>query len=150
MFRILVIQNQNNPSDDRTEFLINDRLSFMCFPGPGDLVPDARTIRLFREHLMESGVLSSLFKTFDPQLAQAGYSARGGQVVNASLIATPRQRLREDEKQAVKEGCNTREIWPEAPKKAAQKDVDARWAVQQFRQGKGGRQDPDLWLTGAI
>ncbi|NQY82279.1 MAG: transposase [Alphaproteobacteria bacterium] len=35
MFRILVIQNQNNPSDDRTEFLINDRLSFIRFPDLG-------------------------------------------------------------------------------------------------------------------
>jgi transposase, IS5 family len=33
MFKILLIQAQNNLSDDRTEFLINDRLSFMRFLG---------------------------------------------------------------------------------------------------------------------
>ena len=32
------------------------------------------------------GERCSLFKTFDLQLAQAGYSARGGQIVDASLI----------------------------------------------------------------
>ena len=33
MFKVLVIQAQNNLSDDRNEFLINDRLSFMRFLG---------------------------------------------------------------------------------------------------------------------
>lgn len=53
MFKVLVIQTTNNLSDERTEFLINDRLSFMRFLGLGldDRVPDARTIWLFREKL---------------------------------------------------------------------------------------------------
>src|SRR3979411_2483817 len=44
MFKILVIQTTNNLSDERAEFLINDRLSFMRFLGFGlsDRVPDAR------------------------------------------------------------------------------------------------------------
>ncbi len=33
MFKVLVIQAANNLSDERTEFLINDRLSFMRFLG---------------------------------------------------------------------------------------------------------------------
>ena len=33
MFKILVIQTLNILSDERTEYLINDRLSFMCFLG---------------------------------------------------------------------------------------------------------------------
>src|ERR1700727_2429179 len=46
MFKILVIQATNNLSDERAEFLINDRLSFMRFLGLGleDRVPGARTI----------------------------------------------------------------------------------------------------------
>src|SRR3982751_5615618 len=35
MFKILVIQAQNNLSDERAEYLINDRLSFMRFLGLG-------------------------------------------------------------------------------------------------------------------
>jgi hypothetical protein len=48
MFKILVIQTTNNLSDERAEFLINDRLSFMRFLGFGlpDRVPGARTIWL--------------------------------------------------------------------------------------------------------
>ena len=53
MFKVLVIQAQINLSDERTEFLINDRLSFMRFLGLGlsDRVPDAKTIWAFRERL---------------------------------------------------------------------------------------------------
>ena len=42
MFKVLVIQAANNLSDERTEFLINDRPSFMRFLGLGlsDRVPD--------------------------------------------------------------------------------------------------------------
>ena len=49
VFKILVIQATNNLSDERAEFLINDRLSFMRFLGLSlsDRVPDARTIWLF-------------------------------------------------------------------------------------------------------
>src|ERR1700758_2387440 len=41
MFKILVIQAANNLSDERAEFLINDRLSFMRFLGLGleDRIP---------------------------------------------------------------------------------------------------------------
>ena len=41
MFKILMIQTLNNVSDERTEYLINDRLSFMRFLGLGlsDRVP---------------------------------------------------------------------------------------------------------------
>jgi hypothetical protein len=51
MFKILV-QATNNLSDERAEFLINDRLSFMFLGlGLSDRIPDARTIWLFREKL---------------------------------------------------------------------------------------------------
>lgn len=44
MLKILVIQTINTLSDERTEYLINDRLSFMRFLGfgPSDRVQDAK------------------------------------------------------------------------------------------------------------
>lgn len=56
MFKILVIQAQNNLSDERAEFLINDRLSFMRFLGLDleDRVPDACMIWLFRKKLTKA------------------------------------------------------------------------------------------------
>ena len=64
-------------SDERAEFLINDRLSFMRFLGLGleDRVPDARTIWLFREKLTTAGAIKRLFEQFDAMLRQAGYIA---------------------------------------------------------------------------
>ena len=94
MFKILVIQAQNNLSDDRTEFLINDRLSFMRFLGLGltDRVPDAKTIWSFRERLTKAGAIKALFARFDQAIREAGYIPMSGQIVDASLVSAPRQR----------------------------------------------------------
>jgi transposase, IS5 family len=93
MFKILVIQTTNTRSDERTEFLIKDRLSFMRFLGLklSDRAPDARTIWLFREKLTKAGAIGPLFERFDVTLRQSGYIAMSGQIVDASLIAAPRQ-----------------------------------------------------------
>jgi len=89
MFKILVIQAQNNLSDERAEFLISDRLSFMRFLGLGlhDRVPDAKTIWAFRERLTKAGVVSDLFKRFEKALHDAGYIAMSGQLVDSTLVA---------------------------------------------------------------
>jgi transposase, IS5 family len=122
MFKILVIQTANTLSDERTEFLINDRLSFMRFLGLGlsDRVPDARTIGLFREKLTRAGAIKPLFERFDAALREAGLIAMGGQIVDASLIAAPKQRNTEDEKQAIKEG-RIPEEWKAKPAKLRHK-----------------------------
>lgn len=46
MFKIVILQKMYNLSDDRTEFQINDRMSFMRFLGLNlnDRVPDRKTI----------------------------------------------------------------------------------------------------------
>ena len=131
MFKILVIQAANNLSDERTEFLINDRLSFMRFLrlGLSDRVPDARTIWLFREKLTKAEAIKPLFARFEAALRDAGYIAMGGQIVDASLIAAPKQRNTEDEKKTIKEG-RIPEDWKAKPAKLAHKDRDARWTVK--------------------
>ena len=110
MFKILVIQATNNLSDERAEFLINDRLSFMRFLRLGleDRVPDARTIWLFREKLTTAGAIKRLFEQFNARLRQAGYIAMSGQIVDASLVAAPRQRNTDDEKKAIKDARDGR------------------------------------------
>ena len=73
MFKILIIQAQNNLSDDRTEFLISDRLSFMRFLGLdlNDRVPDSKTIWAFRERLAKVGAIEALFTRFDAAIREA-------------------------------------------------------------------------------
>jgi len=131
MFKILVIQAANNLSDERAEFLINDRLSFMRFLGLGlsDRVPDARTIWLFREKLTKAGAIQALFDRFDAALRANGYIAMSGQIVDASLIAAPKQRNTDDEKKAIKQG-RVPDGWQDKPAKLRHKDRDARWTVK--------------------
>jgi len=85
MFKILIIQAQNNLSDDRAEFLISDRLSFMRFLDLGlhDRIPDAKTIWAFRERLTQAGAIEGLFARFGIALKEAGYIAMSGQLVDA-------------------------------------------------------------------
>lgn len=132
MFKVLILAAQNNVSDERMEFLIRDRLSWLRFLGfgLGDRTPDENTIRLFRERLTRSGTIEKLFAKFDRQLKASGYLAMGGQIVDASLVAAPRQRNTAAEKVQIKAGKTAREIWKDKPHKAAQKDTDARWTVK--------------------
>lgn len=132
MLKVLLLAAQNNVSDARMEYLIRDRLSWLRFLGfdLGVATPDANTIRLFREKLTEAGALDALFADFDIQLKERGYLAMGGQIVDATLVAAPKQRNTRAEKDAIKEGKTAGEIWPDEPARAAQKDTDARWTLK--------------------
>ena len=131
MFKVLVIQAQNALSDERAEFLINDRLSFMRFLGLtlGDRVPDARTIWAFRERLTGAGAVEGLFDRFDRTVREAGYIPMSGQIVDATLVGAPKQRNSEAEKAAIKAGRIPAD-WKRRPAKLRQKDRDARWTVK--------------------
>jgi len=131
MFKILVLQALYNLSDDQAEFQIQDRLSFMRFLGLGlgDKVPDAKTIWLFREHLSQVRAVENLFARFDKHLSKAGYLAMGGQIVDASIIAAPKQRNSDGEKADLKAG-KVPDAWKDKPAKLRQKDRDARWTVK--------------------
>ncbi len=60
MWKVLDLQATHALSDERTEFLIRDRVSFMRALGFGlaDPVPDANTIWTFREALTRARTLT--------------------------------------------------------------------------------------------
>src|SRR5918995_2758447 len=60
---------------------------------------------------------------------RAGFLAMGGQIVDASIIAAPKQRNTDAEKRDIKEG-RIPAGWADKPAKLAQKDRDARWTVK--------------------
>jgi IS5 family transposase len=134
MFKVLVLQALYNLSDDQTEFQIRDRLSFMRFLGLGlhDRVPDAKTIWLFRELLVRAKAVEKLFARFDAHLREHGYLAMSGQIVDASIVAAPKQRNTDAEKEALKAG-RVPDGWKDTPAKLAQKDRDARWTMKRGR-----------------
>src|SRR6266436_3400421 len=127
-FKIVVLQSLHNLSDEQSEYLIRDRLSFMRFLDLEleEAVPDATTILLFREALAEAGLIDQLFERFGQHLEAAGYIARGGQIIDATIVSVPKQRNTKEENEAIKAG-KTPQGWEKQPAKNAQKDKDARW-----------------------
>jgi IS5 family transposase len=123
MFRMLVLL-----SDEQVEYQVRDRLSFTRFLGLGieDGIPDGTTLWLFRETLAEAGLIEKLFERFGQHLEVKGYIARGGQMVDATIVPVPKQRNSRDENDDVKAG-KTPEAWEKNPAKSRQKDKDARW-----------------------
>jgi IS5 family transposase len=58
-------------------------------PRLGDRAPNANTIWLFREELTQAGAVENLFVRFDRHFAKCRYLAKGGQIVDATVIASP-------------------------------------------------------------
>ena len=128
VFKTLVLSALYNLSDDQIEYQIHDRLSFMRFLGLGlgDRVPDAKTVWLYREALVQAGKVAALFGLFDGHLARQGDMARGGQILDASIVPVPRNHNTREENAAIK-GGEVPESWENKAAKRSQKDVDARW-----------------------
>jgi IS5 family transposase len=127
-FKMVVLAALYNLSDEQLEIQVRDRLSFMRFLGL-DLhhpVPDATTIWLFREALVEAGLIDKLFELFEQHLAGKGFIARGGQIIDATIVSAPKQRNTREENETVKAG-RTPKDWEKKPAKTSQKDKDARW-----------------------
>lgn len=110
--------------------MIRDRLTWPRFLGFDVLAAtsDANTIRTFRERLTKAEALETIFADFARQLKTLGYLPMGGQIVDATLVAAPKQD--NTETAAVKQGMTAAEIWPDQPAKAQQQDTDARWTLK--------------------
>jgi transposase len=123
MFKILILQASHSLSDERAEYLIKDRLSFMRFLGLGlsDPVPDANTIWTFREALTRATIggkpaIEVLFCAYGTALTKAGFLAMGGQIIDATIVAAPKQRNTEGEKAEIRAG-RIPEAWKDKPAK---------------------------------
>ena len=126
MVRVLLIQQLFNLSDEQMEFQLLDRLSFQRFVGlrASSQIPDRTTIWTFKERLIQARASESIFEAVNKQLSRHGYIARGGQMIDASIVQAPEQSLSKDEKALVGEGAMPI-TW--TPAKRRQKDTDARW-----------------------
>lgn len=128
MFKVLVLQCLYNLSDYQAEYQTRDRLSFMRFLNLNiqDVVPDEKTIWLFRETLIKAKVIDELFQKFNAYLNDKGFTAAVGTIVDASIVSTPKQRNSRDENKIIKEG-KIPKSFSENKNMLRQKDVDARW-----------------------
>ncbi len=134
MFKLLVLQQLYNISDEELEYQVSDRLSFMQFMGFGlaDEVLDATTVWLFRKQLSEQGLIEALFEQFDGYLIEQGYAAKGGQIVDATLIPVPKQHNSDKENEQLKQE-EIPQNWQDKPHRRSQKDTDARWTKKGVR-----------------
>lgn len=143
MFKGLVIQNLYGLSDDQLEYQLEDRRSFQRFLGLNNhqRCPDAKTFWAFRNQLSELGLIESVFNQLSKQLNKAGYVARKGQIVDASIVPAPIQRNSREENTQIKQG-DVPEGWDDNKKR--QKDVDARWTKNNAKSHYGYKNHIDV------
>ena len=128
MFKLLILQRLHNLSDERLQYQVSDRLSFMRFLGlelSGD-VPDARTVWAFREALKEHQLVDALFERLNQALAAMGVELKSGQIIDATFVPVPIQRNGHENNAIIKADAVPID-WGKTPAKLAQKDIDARW-----------------------
>ena len=100
-------------------------------------MPDANTIWTFREALTRARIgkpaIAALFERYDAALSAAGFLAQkllaSGQIIDASIVAAPKQHNSDGEKRDIREG-RVPPQWAKKPAKLRQKDRDARWTIK--------------------
>jgi IS5 family transposase len=98
MFKILLLQQWYNLSDQETESNVDERMSFLRFVGLSleESVPDHTTICRFRNLLIDKDLLHPLLDEVNMQLESQGKLVKKGVAVDASLIsssARPRKQV---------------------------------------------------------
>lgn len=128
MFKLLILQRLHNLSDERLQYQVSDRLSFMRFLGlelAGN-VPDARTVWAFRESLKEHQLVDALFECLNRTLLELGVELKSGQIIDATFVPVPIQRNGREDNALIKQEAIPVN-WGKSQAKLAQKDTDARW-----------------------
>lgn len=128
MFKMLILQRLHNLSDERLQYQVSDRLSFMRFLGlelAGN-VPDARTVWAFREALKQQQLTDALFERLNQALQALGVELKSGQIIDATFVPVPIQRNGRETNAIIKADAVPID-WGKTPAKLAQKDCDARW-----------------------
>ena len=128
LFKMLLLQQLCTLGDEELEFQVNDRRSFEEFVGLSVMnnIPDATTVAFFRERLRKAGVIDELFEKFEEYLRSKGLQARGGQIIDATLVPVPKQPNSREENKEIKAG-RLPDCWDGNPDRLRQKNLDARW-----------------------
>ena len=122
MVHMLVLKRLYNLSGEQMEYQLLDRLSYQrfCLLQDSMNVPDRNTIWRFAERIGADGA-TALLQEMDEQPHRHGYIARGGQVIDVTLVSAQRQRIGREDRQKLNESESP--DWSKA--KRRQKDVDA-------------------------
>jgi IS5 family transposase len=141
LFKMLLLQRLHGLSDERLQYQVTDRLSFMRFLGvelTGN-IPDARTVWACRESLRHHQLVEALFERLNQALRDQGITLKSGQIIDATFVPVPIQRNSREDNALIKAGAvplawgqrqaDTDTKTNITPKfhKLAHKDLDARW-----------------------
>jgi hypothetical protein len=117
----------------------------------------ATTIWLFREALAKAGLIDQLFARFGQHLEAGGYIARGGQIIDATIVS-PKQRNTKEENEAIKaarrrrDGRSSRPRMPRRTGRALDEEERRKLLRLQepCRRGQGAQADPQTGCDGRI
>ena len=140
LVKIIVLQQlYGNLSDEVTEHALLDRGSWQRFIGMANTrdLPDARTIWHFKNQLACTSSTSELFADVQRQLNAAGLVAKGGQMMDATIVPLPKMHFTKAEKETIAKG-KTPAHWRD--KQAAYKDTDAHWSAKRGYGSAANRQ----------
>jgi IS5 family transposase len=95
MLKLLFLQHLYNLSDPEREDQLLDRRSFRDFAGitSDTEVPDFTTVWLFKEKLVEHGLIDGLFSSIVAQLEVRSLMLKKGTIVDASIIESSNRPL---------------------------------------------------------
>jgi IS5 family transposase len=141
MFKIVTLQQWNNLSNENTEFLINDRMSYQRFLNlvPGDRAPDGNTLWDFKESLRNSGVEIELFETFREILERNNLITHEGSIIDAAFVTVPKRHTVKKDDEALKNNEEPKELIKKTEEREtkgevknkkhvlSQMDLNARW-----------------------
>ena len=135
MVRILVLKRMYTLSDEQMEYQLLDRMSYQRFCGLANSanIPDRTTIWTFENRIGDSGA-QALFAGVEQQLLKQGYIARGGQIIDATLVPAPKQHFTKEDKEQLKQDAMPAD-WK--PAKRRQKDLDATWTKKHGKSHHG-------------
>ncbi len=99
--KCLILQYLYNLSDPALEDALIDRLSFQRFLGINfdTEIPDFTTIWRFRERLIETGLLNSIFANILNQLEKRNVILRRGTLIDATLVQAARKKHPHDKRE---------------------------------------------------
>jgi hypothetical protein len=83
--------------------------------------------------MTRAGALARLFARFDAMLAERGFLATGGRIIDATVVEARRPRLTQDEKATLRDG-GTPEGWSKA--RTRQIGRDGRWTIKRGRKAR--------------
>lgn len=144
MFKITILQQWYDLSDENVEYQINDRLSFQRFLKLecGDKVPDQNTIWDFKEAIISAGIERDLFDLFTKYLEAQGIITKKGSIIDATFVTCDKRHTTKKDDKSLKEGDCPHDLHKKCEERLEnggikdeenvfnQLDFDARWAVK--------------------